>query len=88
MIGFELLFLAGAVWVWHALARAQVNGLCRIALALLVSLRVSAAVAVASTGEARAMNWAWLTEGLFSFAFLYMLYHFGGLVSTCRQTGR
>lgn len=83
--GFELLFLAGAAWVWRELARMRVNGPCQIGLGLLVVLRLSTAVAWASAENARAIDWAWLTEGLFSFAFLYMMYHVGGLISACRR---
>lgn len=81
----ELLFLAGAAWVWRELARMRVNGPCQIGLGLLVVLRMSAAMAWASTGSAGTIDWAWLTEALFSFAFLYMLYHVGGLITACRR---
>jgi len=82
--GFEVLFLAGAAWVWRELARMRVNGPCQIGLGLLVVLRLSEATAFASTGSMRGLDWTWLTETLFSFAFLYMLYHVGVLVATTR----
>lgn len=83
--GLELLFLAGAAWVWRELARMRVNGPCQLGIGLLVVLRMSAAMACASTESAGTIDWAWLTEALFSFAFLYMLYHVGGLISACRR---
>lgn len=86
--GLELLFLAGAAWVWRELARMRVNGPCQLGIGLLVVLRISAAMAWAATESTRAMDWARLTEGLFSFAFLYMLYHVGGLIATCRHVAR
>jgi cbb3-type cytochrome oxidase subunit 3 len=86
--GFELLFLAGVAWVWRELARMRVNGPCQIVLGLLVALRLSTAVAWASTGSGWAMDWTWLAEGLFSFAFLYMLYHVGGLIAASRRERR
>jgi len=81
----EVLFLAGAAWVWPELARRGVNGACQLGLGLLVLLRLSAAVSNVGTTPTEAMSWTWLTGAVFSFVFLYTLYHTGMLISACRR---
>ncbi len=81
----EVLFLAGVAWVWRELMRMRVNGACQMGLALLVLVRLSAAASGAIGPAARALDWMWLTEALFSFVFLYTLYHMGVLISACRR---
>jgi len=85
MTGCELVFLVGAVWVWRALVRMRVNGACQLGLGLLVVVRAAAAVGMAGDATASPLDWAWLTEVLFSFVFLYTLYHMGVLISMCRR---
>ena len=81
----EVLFLAGAAWVWRELARRSVNGACQLGLSLLVLLRLSGAVTNVGRAPSEAMSWAWLTGAVFSFVFLYTLYHMGMLISACRR---
>jgi len=81
----EVLFLGGAAWVWRELARRGVNGPCQLGLGLLVLLRLSAAVSNAGAPPTEAMSWTWLTGAVFSFVFLYTLYHMGLLISACRR---
>ena len=81
----EVLFLAGSVWVWRELARMGVNGACQFGLGLLVLLRLSVAVSSVGALGTDAMSWTWLTGAVFSFVFLYVLYHMGVLISACRR---
>jgi hypothetical protein len=81
----EGLFLAGAVWVWRALLKMDVNGPCQLGIGLLVLLRLRTMIAAVGGPGSMALDWAWLTEALFSFVFLYTLYHMGVLISTCRR---
>ncbi len=81
----EGLFLAGAIYVWRALMRMKVNGVCQIGIALLVLLRLNGVVHAFSGTEQMALGWAWLTEALFCFVFLYTLYHMGVLIAVCRR---
>ena len=83
--GLEGLFLGGAIWVWRALMRMNVNGACQLGIVLLVLLRLNGAVFAFSEPERLALNWAWLTEALFCFVFLYTLYHMGVLISVSRR---
>lgn len=73
------------MWVWRALMRLRVNGPCQIGIALLVLLRVSSTAAVLVGAEQASLDYAWLTEALFSFVFLYTLYHMGVLIAVCRR---
>ncbi len=81
----EVLFLVGSAWVWQELARRGVNGACQLGLSLLVLLRLSAAVSNVSRPPTEAMSWTWLAGAVFSFVFLYTLYHMGMLISACRR---
>ncbi|MEA3400652.1 MAG: hypothetical protein U9R79_05335 [Armatimonadota bacterium] len=81
----EGLFLAGAALVWRALYHMRINGACQLGLGLLVVLRVSAAASTIGGPPQNPLTWTWLTEVLFSFSFLYLLYHMGALVSACRR---
>ncbi|MGC9318682.1 MAG: hypothetical protein ACP5KN_11695 [Armatimonadota bacterium] len=81
----EGLFLAGAALVWRALTRMRINGACQLGLGLLVLLRVSAAASTIGGSSQNPLTWVWLTEALFSFSFLYLLYHMGALISACRR---
>jgi len=83
--GCEAVFLGGAAWVWRALLRLNVNGPCQLGIGLLVMLRLSAMASVVSGVDANPMDYAWLTEALFSFVFLYTLYHMGVLIAMCRR---
>lgn len=83
--GCEAVFLGGAAWVWRALMRLNVNGPCQLGIGLLVVLRLSVLVSVLSGGDGNPLDYAWLTEALFSFVFLYTLYHMGVLIATCRR---
>lgn len=83
--GCEAAFLGGAVWVWRALMRLHVNGPCQLGIGLLVLLRISAIAAVVSGTNASPLNYTWLTEAVFSFVFLYTLYHMGVLIAGCRR---
>ncbi len=83
--GCEAVFLGGAVWVWRALMRLHVNGPCQLGISLLVLLRLSAMAAVMSGANASPLTYAWLTEAMFSFVFLYTLYHMGVLIAGCKR---
>jgi hypothetical protein len=83
--GCETVFLGGAAWVWRALMRLNVNGPCQLGIGLLVVLRLSVAASVFSGMDATPLDYAWLTETLFSFVFLYTLYHMGILIAMCRR---
>lgn len=83
--GCEAAFLGGAVWVWRALMRLHVNGPCQLGIGLLVLLRVSAMAAVVSGANAGPLTYAWLTEAMFSFVFLYTFYHMGVLIAGCKR---
>lgn len=83
--GCEALFLAGAIWTWRALMRMRVNGACQMGIILLVLLRVNGAVFVFSGPEPMPLDFAWLTETVFCFVFLYTLYHMGVLISAYRR---
>jgi hypothetical protein len=82
--GCEAAFLGGAVCVWRALMRINVNGPCQLGIALLVLLRVSAMAGILG-GETSPLDYMWLTEAVFSFVFLYTLYHMGVLIAMCRR---
>ena len=83
--GCDAMFLGGAAWVWRALMRLNVNGPCQLGIGLLVMLRLSAMASVVTAGSGNPLNYAWLTEALFSFVFLYTLYHMGVLIAMCRR---
>ncbi len=84
--GLEIAFLVGVALVWRSLARLHVNGPCQLGLALLVMVRLSTASLPAATDSCTgALSWTWLTEALFSFVFLYTLYHMGMLIAACRR---
>lgn len=81
----DVLLCAGAVLVWRSLAGMRVNGPCQLGLALLVLAQlVSDATAIGQHNETL-LNWPWLLHTVFCFVFLYMLYHVGVLISTCRS---
>lgn len=81
---WEILFLAGAAWVWRELQRMGVNGACQLGLGLLVLLRLSALISSPPTTTGKTMDWTWLTGTVFSFVFLYTLYHMGVLIRSYR----
>jgi len=83
-VACDAAFLCAAAWVWRALMRRHVNGPCQLGIGLLVMLRLSAMASVVGGGDATPLDYAWLTEALFSFVFLYTLYHMGVLISRCR----
>lgn len=83
--GCDAMFLCGAAWAWRALMRMGVNGPCQLGIGLLVVLRLSAMASVVSGVDANPLDYAWLTETLFSFVFLYTLYHMGVLIAMCRR---
>lgn len=85
ILGFEGVFLAGVAWVWRALMRMRVNGACQLGLGLLAIVRISSALTAIDGADGLVLGWAWLTEALFSFVFLYTLYHMGVLISMCRR---
>ena len=81
---WEVLFLAGVAWVWRELQRMGINGACQLGLGLLVLLRLSALISSINAATDKAMDWAWLTSTVFSFVFLYTLYHVGMLIRSYR----
>ncbi|MGM0492871.1 MAG: hypothetical protein ACQER1_08000 [Armatimonadota bacterium] len=83
----ELAFLAAAAWVWRALMRLKVNGPCRLAIGLLVTMRLGRAVSMMSAGGLSSLDYAWLVEVVFSFVFVYTLYHVGALIAMLRTAG-
>jgi hypothetical protein len=86
-VSCEVAFLAAAALVWRALARMNVNGPCQLGIALLVMTRLGRMVSMASAAGASPPGYAWLTEVVFSFVFIYTLYHVAALIAMCRTVG-
>jgi hypothetical protein len=86
-VSCEVAFLAAAAWVWRALARLNVNGPCRLGIGLLVTMRLGRIVSMVSAGGASPLGYGWLAEVVFSFVFVYTLYHVGALIAMLRTAG-
>ena len=77
-------FLACALLIWWRMWRHGVNRPGQIGLALLVAARLAEGLSRLHTGHVPPSPYAWLAGTIFSFVFLYTLYHMGRLLEAAR----
>ncbi len=82
---FQVLMWLGAGVVWLALSHTSATGPCRLAVGLLLGTQLCSSIGARVGTETGTVDWTWLLQMMLYFAFLYLLYHLGMLLSLCRR---